>query len=251
MSFLAALQFLTILRGRRQRQVAPEALACSTGYFPLVGIIIGLILAGSYWLLQFILPPNVVRGLLLIGAVVLSGGLHLDGFIDTFDGIGGHKNAEARWEVMRDSRAGSFGIISVFLLLLVKYLALSSVPDSLMIPALILMPAASRWAMVYSIFAHPYARPSGMGTIFKEGTDWRRFLIATAIALAIAIPLFQVAGLVIMLGVWLTALAAASYLKGKFAGLTGDTYGAINEIAEVSVLILVCLLAHNQWLGLA
>lgn len=251
MSFLAALKFLTILRGRRQRAVAPEELARSTGYFPLVGIIIGLILAGSYWLLQFILPPNVVRGLLLVGAVVLSGGLHLDGFIDTFDGIGGHKNTEARWEVMRDSRAGSFGIVGVFLLLLVKYFALSSVPDSLMIPTLILMPTVSRWAMVYSIFAHPYARPSGLGTIFKEGTDWRKFLIATAIALAVAIPLFRVAGLVIMLGTWLTALAMASYLKGKFAGLTGDTYGAINEVAEVAVLILVCLLAYNQWLGLA
>lgn len=251
MSFLAALKFLTILRGRRQREVAPEELAHSTGYFPLVGIIIGLILAGSYWLLQFILPPNVVRGLLLVGAVVLSGGLHLDGFIDTFDGIGGHKSAQARWKVMRDSHAGSFGIIGVFLLLLVKYLALSSVPDSLMIPTLILMPTASRWTMVYSIFAHPYARPSGLGAIFKEGTDWRKFLIATAIALAIAIPLFQVAGLVIMLGAWLTALAMASYLKGKFAGLTGDTYGAINEVAEVAVLILVSLLAYNQWLGLA
>ncbi len=251
MSFLAALKFLTILRGRRQRAVAPEELARSTGYFPLVGIIIGLILAGSYWLLQFILPPNVVRGLLLVGVVVLSGGLHLDGFIDTFDGIGGHKSAEARWEVMRDSRAGSFGIIGVFLLLLVKYLSLSSVPDSLMLPTLILMPTVSRWAMVYAIFAHPYARPSGLGKVFKEGADWRNFLIATAIALAVAIPLFRVAGLVIMLGTWLTALAMASYLKGKFAGLTGDTYGAINEVAEVAVLILVCLLAYNQWLGLA
>ena len=251
MSFLAALKFLTILRGRRQRAVAPEELARSTGYFPLAGGIIGLILAGAYWLLQFILPPNVVRGLLLVGATVLSGGLHLDGFIDTFDGIGGHKSAEARWEVMRDSYAGSFGIVGVFLLLLVKYLALSSVPDSLMIPTLILMPTVSRWTMVYSIFAHPYARPSGLGTIFKEGTDWRKFLIATAIALAVAIPLFRAAGLVIMLGTWLTALAMASYLKGKFAGLTGDTYGAINEVTEVAVLILVCLLAYNQWLGLA
>ena len=54
-----------------------------------------------------------------------------------------------------------------------------------------------------------------------------------------------------MLGVWLITLAMAAYLKGKFSGLTGDTYGAINEVAEVSVLILVCLLAHNHWLGLS
>ena len=251
MSFLAALRFLTIIPVRPRREVAPEELAGSTEYFPLVGIIIGLILAGVYWLLRFILPSSVVGGLLLVGVAVLSGGLHLDGFIDTLDGIGGHKTAEARWQVMRDSRAGAFGIAGVFFLLLVKYASLTSVPPTLMMSTLVLMPAISRWAMVYAVFAYPYARPSGLGAIFKEGASWRRFLVATAIALAVAIPLFQLAGLVIMLGVWLTTLAMAYYLKGKFSGLTGDTYGAINEVAEVTVLIMVCLLTHNQWLGLA
>jgi len=251
LSVLAAIQFLTTLRGRRERQFTPEQLAGSTGYFPLVGIIIGLILAGSYWLLQFILPPSIVRGLIVVGTVVLSGGLHLDGFIDTFDGIGGHKSPQARHEVMRDSHAGSFGIIGVVLLLLVKYLALSNIPDNLMMPALIMMPALSRWTMVYAVFAYPYARKSGLGTLFKQGTGRRSFGIATAIALGITIPLFHTASLAIIIGAWLTALAAAYYLKGKFAGLTGDTYGAVNEIAEVSVLILVSLLAYNGWLGLS
>ncbi len=251
MSFLAALRFLTIFRVRRWGEVTPEALARSTGYFPLVGIIIGLILAGAYWLLHFILPSNVVSGLLLVGVAVLSGGLHLDGFIDTMDGIGGHKTAEARWQVMRDSGAGAFGIAGVFLLLLVKYTSLTSVPPTVMMPTLVLMPTVSRWAMVYAVFAYPYARPSGLGTVFKEGTSWHRFLIATSITLAVTIPLFRLAGLVIMLGVWLTTLAMAYYLKGKFSGLTGDTYGAINEVAEVTALIMVCLLTHNQWLGLA
>jgi len=251
LSFLAALKFLTVLRWRRWHEPAPEELSRSTGLFPLVGIIIGLILAGSYWLLRFILPLNVVGGLMLVGAAVLSGGLHLDGFIDTFDGIGVHRSARARRDAMRDTHAGAFGVVAVILLLLVKYLSLSNVPQGWMLPVLILMPTLSRWAMVYAIFAHPYARRSGLGTAFKKGVDWRKFLIATAIALAIVIPLFGVAGLVIMLGVWLTTLAMTSYLKGKFGGLTGDTYGAVNEVAEVAVLIMVCLLAHNQWLGLA
>ena len=235
----------------RRRGVTPEELARSTGFFPLVGIIIGLILAGAYWLLHLVLPLSVVSGLLIVGVAVLSGGLHLDGFVDTLDGIGGHKTAEARWRVMRDSQAGAFGIVGVFLLLLVKYASLTSVPETLMMPTLLLMPIASRWAMVYALFGYPYARPSGLGKVFKEGASWRRFLLATAIALAVAIPLFRLAGLAIMLGVWLTAMAMASYMKGKFSGLTGDTYGAINEVTEVTVLILVCLLAHNQWLGLA
>jgi adenosylcobinamide-GDP ribazoletransferase len=234
-----------------RREVSPEQVGRSIGYFPVVGIIIGLILAGLYWLLRLVLPSAVVSGLLLVCLVVLTGGLHLDGFVDTCDGIAGHKTPEARWQVMRDSRAGAFGIVGVCCLLIVKYVSLNSVPDSLMMATLVLMPVVSRWAMVYAVFAYPYARPSGLGKVFKQAASRRRLAIATLVALAVAIPWFRLAGLVIMLGVWIIVVAMAAYLKRKFSGLTGDTYGAINEVAEVGVLILVCLLAHNQWLGLA
>ena len=251
MKFLAALSFLTVIPLPRRREVSPEQVGRSIGYFPVVGIIIGLILAGLYWLLRLVLPSAVVSGLLLVCLVVLTGGLHLDGFVDTCDGIAGHKTPEARWQVMRDSRAGAFGIVGVCCLLIVKYVSLNSVPDSLMMMTLVLMPVVSRWAMVYAVFAYPYARPSGLGKVFKEMASRRRLAIATLVALAVAIPWFRLAGLVIMLGVWIIVVAMAAYLKRKFSGLTGDTYGAINEVAEVGVLILVCLLAHNQWLGLA
>ena len=72
--------------------------------------------------------------------------------------------------------------------------------------------------------------------------------MATLIALAVAVGLAQLMGLAIMLGIWIMVMAMAAYLKRKFSGLTGDTYGAVNEVAEVCVLILVCLLAR---LGLA
>jgi len=251
LKFLAALSFLTVIPLPRRREVSPEQVGRSIGYFPVVGIIIGLILAGLYWLLRLVLPSAVVSGLLLVCLVVLTGGLHLDGFVDTCDGIAGHKTPEARWQVMRDSRAGAFGIVGVCCLLIVKYVSLNSVPDSLMMATLVLMPVVSRWAMVYAVFAYPYARPSGLGKVFKQAASRRRLAIATLVALAVAIPWFRLAGLVIMLGVWIIVVAMAAYLKRKFSGLTGDTYGAINEVAEVGVLILVCLLAHNQWLGLA
>ena len=251
MKFLAALSFLTIIPLPWRREVSPEQVGRSIGYFPVVGIIIGLILAGLYWLLRLVLPSAVVSGLLLVCLVVLTGGLHLDGFVDTCDGIAGHKTPEARRQVMRDSRAGAFGIVGVCCLLIVKYVSLNSVPDSLMMMTLVLMPVVSRWAMVYAVFAYPYARPSGLGKVFKQAASQRRLAIATLVALAVAIPWFRLAGLVIMLGVWVIVVAMAAYLKRKFSGLTGDTYGAINEVAEVGVLILVCLLAHNQWLGLA
>ncbi|MFC2016426.1 adenosylcobinamide-GDP ribazoletransferase [Chloroflexota bacterium] len=251
---MAALSFLTIIPLPHRLEADPEEVGRSIGYFPIVGVIIGLILAGVNWLLGLFLPSAVVNALLIVSLVVISGALHLDGFVDTCDGIAGHKTVEDRWRVMRDSRAGAFGIIGVLLLLLVKYVSLSSVPEGWLTATLVLMPVLSRWAMVYALFAYPYARLEGLGKVFKQGASWQGFAVATIITLAVAIGLarlanvayFYLAGLVAMLGVWVIVIAMANYLKRKFSGLTGDTYGAINEVAEVCLLILVCLLAHNS-----
>ena len=248
MRFLYALQFLTIISIPWRREVSLEELGRSAGYFPVVGLIIGLVLVGLDWLFGLILPSAVANALLIVSLVVITGVLHLDGFVDTCDGIAGHKTAEDRWRVMHDSRVGGFGIVGIVLLLLVKYVSLNSIPLPLMMTTLVLMPVISRWATVYAIFAYPYAKPSGLGKAFKQGTNWLRFTMATLIALVVVVGLAQLVGLAIMFLIWVMTVVMAAYLKSKFSGLTGDTYGAINEVTEVGVLILVTLLAR---LGLA
>ncbi len=207
----------------------------------MVGLIIGLVLASLGWLLRLALPPGVVSALVLVALVVITGGLHLDGLADTCDGLAGHKTVEVRHRIMRDSRVGGFGVIGIVLLLLVKYVSLNSIPATLALASLILMPAAGRWAMVYAIFVYPYARPSGLGRAFKEGTHWPALAAATVVTLAVAAITLQWAGLLIVLLVWGITAALAAWFNKTFAGLTGDNYGAINEIAEVSVLILANL----------
>ena len=249
MSFPAAFQFLTSIPLPGRREVSPEQLGRATAYFPVVGLIIGLILAGLNWLLSLILPSAVVNALLIVVLVVITGALHLDGFVDTCDGIAGHKAVEDRWRVMHDSRAGAFGIVGVVLLLLVKYVSLNSIPEVFMMATLIFMPVVSRWAMVYAIFAYSYARPSGLGTAFKQATRWPQFTAATIITFAVAValfPFFSITGLLLIFGIWIITALFSVYLKRKFAGLTGDTYGAINEIAEVIVLVFVSLLAYTR-----
>ena len=248
MRFLAALQFLTVIPLPRRLKISAEDSGRSAGYFPVIGLIIGLILVGFNWIFILILPPAVVNALLIVALVVISGALHLDGFVDTCDGLAINKDVEERWKVMHDSRAGSFGIVGVVLLLLLKYVLLNSIPTSTMMITLIIMPVVSRWAMVYAIFAYPYARPSGLGKAFKQGTTWPRLTMATLIALAVTVALAQLVGLAIIFLVWIMTLVMAIYFKARFSGLTGDTYGAINEAAEVGVLILVAILVH---LGLA
>jgi adenosylcobinamide-GDP ribazoletransferase len=242
-SLLAALQFLTSLPTPR-RNISPEALGRATAFFPAVGLIIGLVLAGLNWVLGLALPQTVVNALLIAVLTVITGALHLDGLSDTCDGLAGHRTVEERWRVMHDSHTGVFGVVGVVLVLLVDYAALSSIPPASLTPTLVFTPVVSRWAMVYAIFAYPYARPSGLGTAFKQATRWPQFTAATAITLAIAVvlfPLFSIMGIALMAGVLVVTAILAAYLKRKFAGLTGDTYGAINEVAMVTALVLTSL----------
>jgi adenosylcobinamide-GDP ribazoletransferase len=109
---------------------------------------------------------------------------------------------------------------------------------------LILMSVVSRWTMTYAIFVYPYARSSGLGKTFKQGTTWPRFTMATLITVIVAAILTQLVGLAIIFVIWVITAIVAAYFKSKFSGLTGDNYGAINEISEVSVLIFIALLAN-------
>jgi len=249
MSFFAAWQFLTIIPLPWRREVSPAEVGRSTAYFPLIGLIIGLILVGWRWLLGLFLPPAAANVLVIATLALFSGALHLDGLLDTFDGVAGHKTVEERWRAMRDSRAGGIGVVAVCCLLLVKYVSLNNIPDAVLGKALVLMPVISRWAMTYAIFAYPYARPDGLGTAFKQATRWPRFTVATIVTLVIAVSLFPIPGLtfplsalLLLLGCWVIVVTLSAYLRSRFAGLTGDTYGAINEVVEVSVLILILVL---------
>jgi len=230
-----------------RRELTPQQLGRATVYFPLVGLVIGIVLAALCWLLDFILPLSVVNVLLIVALVMMTGALHLDGLADTCDGLAGHRSVEDRWKVMRDSRTGAFGVVGIVLLLLAKYVSLNSVPSTLLIPVLVFMPVVSRWAMVYAIFAFPYARPAGLGTAYKSATRWPQFAVATVVTLAVAaalFPLFSFMGFVLVAGVWIIATLLSFYFKRKFAGLTGDTYGAINEVSEVMALVITILAAN-------
>ncbi len=240
MGFWAALQFLTIFPTPLRHKVTAKTSGQSLTYFPLVGLILGAILLGLHYGLILILPSSVVNALLIIALVILTGAHHLDGFIDTCDGVIAGKSKKERLAIMSDTKVGAFGIVGAILLLLLKYVSLSSAP---ILPALLLMPTLSRWTMVSIIFIFPYAKSSGMGLAFKQGANWQRLTIATIIALIVAVAL-KWWGLVLMAALWLIAFGIASYFRSRLGGLTGDNYGAINELSEVLVLLLLILIGR-------
>ena len=239
MGFWVALQFLTIFPTPIRQEVTAEYCGQSLSYFSLIGLLLGVILSGLHFGLTLVLPEPVSNILIIATLAILTGAHHLDGLADTCDGVIAGKSKEERLIIMSDSKVGTFGIVAIVLLLLLKYASLSPAPIP---PALLLMPTLSRWSIVAIIFTFPYAKGSGMGLAFKHGARWYRLIIATVIALAAAIIMLKLWGLILMAVLWLLVFGIASYFRSRLGGLTGDTYGAINEIAEVLVLILIILI---------
>jgi len=251
LKLLAALRFLTIIPTPRRYEVSAEELGASQGYFPLVGLLLGVILAGIDWLLSLILPASIVNAVIIIVLLLLTGALHIDGFIDTCDALVGRKTPQERWRIMSDSRVGGFGVVGAFCLLLLVYVSLGEISETYKMIALILMPALSRWSMVYAIFAFPYAKPVGLGRTFKEQANWKKLTLATSLVLASTLGLLITKGLVLffvglalIFMVWVVAATVGLFLQRKFAGLTGDSYGAINEVTQVFVLVYFCFAAR-------
>jgi len=238
LKFLAACRFLTIIPIPRLRENNEGEISGSLLYFPLVGLIIGLVLAGLAWVLGLFLPQTIVSVLIIIAALVITGAIHLDGLADTLDGLGGH-SVTRRLEIMKDSRHGTYGVAGIVCLLLFKVIALSNLPANLFLLVLIIMPVVGRLAMVYAVSAYPYARPSGLGKAFQsKASPW--FIIAVFIIILVPSWFFYYwQGAVVLLLTAGTTWGISAWLKSKFGGLTGDNYGAINEITEASLLLFI------------
>lgn len=244
MGLAAAIRFLTVVPLRRETSAGD--MGRSLPFFPVVGLALGGLLLGLDRLLGLAFPSALVNILLIIALIVVTRALHVDGFIDTCDGLAGGGSASARLEIMRDSRVGSFGVIGALCLVLLLYVSLTLLPEQHRQAALVLAPAISRWTMVYAVAAYPYARQGqGLGATFKDGATWPRFAAATAVTLAACGGLMRLDGLAVMAASWLVAAAAARYLGGKLGGLTGDTYGAINEVVQAAVLVLIPLITWS------
>ena len=132
-SFFLAWQFLTILPGwRSEQEVSPYLLGRSTAFYPLVGLLLGLILWASYWVFSLAFSRTVCDGLVLLVLVLVTGAFHLDGMADTLDGMAAGKSTEERLLIMKDHRVGTFGVVGLILILGIKFLALNSLPDEIL-----------------------------------------------------------------------------------------------------------------------
>lgn len=244
--FIISLQFLTIIRLSKNIQVEPKELGRSMGYFPMVGLVLGFILILFNILFLRILPAPVVDGILITILIIFTGALHLDGLGDTIDGLAGGNSKEEILQIMRDSNTGAIGVVGLIMTLLLKYAALVNIPHETKNQVLLAMPMIGRWSMVELSLFSEYARSTnGIGLPFTTYLRKREFLFASAIAILVSFALLGIKGIIIMIVIGLFTLGSARFLKVKIGGVTGDSFGAVNEISEVLVLILVLVFLNN------
>lgn len=249
----SAFGFLTIL------PVAPRdgsGLAASRGWFPLVGLLLGAVLAAIDLLLHWgypiftdhypSFPPLLSAAILTVTLVALTRALHLDGFMDCCDALLGGFDRERRLAILRDSHVGAFAVAGVVSLLLIKVAALTALPPAGRIWTLLAFPCLSRWAVLLTLEAFPYARPQGIGTVFQP-RGRRRWQLAAGLltALAAAVALTGPAGLALLAAASAVALGIGAWASKLLGGVTGDVYGAVNEVAEAAALALAAILAFT------
>ncbi|MEK6584448.1 MAG: adenosylcobinamide-GDP ribazoletransferase, partial [Nitrospirota bacterium] len=202
-------------------------------YFPVAGAVIGGVLLSADIVLSSILPGAVVNFILIAVLALITGGIHLDGLADTCDGLYGGKTREDALSIMKDSRVGAIGAVSLIIIIGLKYTALLSLPHGSKYAALLLMPLLSRWSMVLTACLSVYARMSGgTGKDFVETVSPLSLLTATIFASATAGVMMGWRGGLVISFIGGITLIGVIYFKKRLGGVTGDVLGAVNEVNE-------------------
>ena len=266
--FLLLLSFMTRIP-MQKIDYDEEKLGKSMKYFPAVGVIVGIILLFFCIVFTFVfknLNYSTVLPLMIIVVIltdlITTGGLHLDGLADTFDGIFSYRSKHKMLEIMKDSRLGSNGALALILYFLIKFVLLYSwliENQGGTIFAILTYPVVARLCSVISCASSPYARGSGMGKTFVDNTKTKEVIIAALITVVYSgAILFYMIGsrfnyslpldflmksfsinLLIITILGLFAYAFSKLIERKIGGITGDTLGALLEISSLVYLFLL------------
>lgn len=238
-SFFAALQFLTLFPCPRRIDYAYTDVGRSAIFFPVIGLILGAILV----LVNFLLEPFASAGLssaILVSLLAfMTRGLHLDGVGDTFDGLGAGNDRDRILSVMTDSHIGVFGLIAIVLILFLKIHALESM-DVDRWRALLVATILGRWAMVLLAYRSKAAK-DGLGSRLIDHLQTKQFVLATLITLLLVTAIWRGNGIAMMAWVAIFTTASKSYFHRRLGGVTGDICGAVGELSETSVMVLLAL----------
>ncbi|MEA3544090.1 MAG: adenosylcobinamide-GDP ribazoletransferase [Thermodesulfobacteriota bacterium] len=244
--FFSALRFLTILPIPESWCGDETSFHKSPDWYPLVGLLIGLLMVVADFFLCWLLPMPVASVLLLLAMIAISGALHLDGLADSADAFFSSRGRERMLEIMKDSSAGPMGVTALVFVLLLKLMLLLALPSAWRWQIILLMPVAGRCVLPVISSWLPYARSNGTAAFTRSQFRGMRLLIALSVLL---IPSFVLlgwlAGSFITVVVCICGWLLSRYSQRKIGGFTGDTLGATCELVELLPALCVVILAHQ------
>jgi adenosylcobinamide-GDP ribazoletransferase len=222
-----------------------HALGRAAGWFPVVGLALGVVLVLVQRSAAWLFPPLLAALLTVTVWKLVTGGLHLDGLADCLDGLMGRDPAH-RLAIMHDSQIGAFGAVGLVLFLLLEMVAVAELPADPRGRALLVAPVVARAMppLLARLFAA--ARPGGHGASFHASVGPRAPLAALCVALVVAAGALGVAGVVALAIAGLVAVGTARFLGARLGGITGDVHGAAVEEAELVVLLTVVAWTHAR-----
>jgi adenosylcobinamide-GDP ribazoletransferase len=233
-----AISFLTIVPIRID-SASDADVAASMAWFPLVGLLMGIVYALEDRALSFLLPHAIRSALVVLSMTMLTGALHLDGLADSADALGAGVDRRRALEILSDSRIGTFGAIALFFALALKLVSIATVFGKPRFAMLVLAPMLSRWAMVTVSYHIDYLRTSGAGSAMLARDGGRNLAIASIVALPAIIPFFSRKVIVAYVLAAIAALMLRRFYRRRLGGITGDLIGACGEIVEVLAMIII------------
>jgi adenosylcobinamide-GDP ribazoletransferase len=243
--FIVALEFLTIFgRPAARREVSPQEIGESAAFFPIVGLLLGVILVSCNRLLEDHVPAPVLGTMLVTLMMLMTRGFHLDGLADTFDGLGAKGGRAEAHRAMRDSSSGVFGLLALVVVVFLKCRCLEIMGDG-RAEALLLSPMLGRWAMVLLAY-RAHSPRDGLGRMVVRAMKARHFAFAAITAAAAAWIISGISGLYVTLAASALAGAMRSCFHRRFGGVTGDTCGAVEEMTETLSLAVLASLSSES-----
>jgi adenosylcobinamide-GDP ribazoletransferase len=262
---VVAIQFLTRLPVPSLKHYEAQWLSQSARYFPLVGVLVGLVNVCAWWLASRWWPPAVSVGIMLAASLLVTGAFHEDGFADACDGFGGGVTRENVLAIMKDSRIGAYGAMGIFMILGLKWTVLVAMPVVMMPFVVVGAHSFSRWCATGLIWRLRYVRAEGKSKPLAEsltGREWLGSGVIGGVAVAclvlvgtrfdaaalVAYSALQIASAmsVAVIGAACVAFVASVYCRQRIGGYTGDCLGAVQQVTELAFLLGSLAMLHRS-----
>lgn len=242
---IVGLQFLTRLPINIPMDFDAKNIGRSTFFYPLIGMLLGFLAYIPYYFIGSY-SRAVASFFVVFTMIILTGGLHLDGVSDMIDGFFSSRKKEKILEIMADSRIGAFGVLSLILVVLFKYIIISEFTDSKnLMYALIFSLGNGRFTVLNTMAYRQIIKPGGMGDMIGN-SDNRKFIKMGQLLYIVILAAVNVKFLIPLIGAIIFEAVISHFSYKKLGGVTGDIYGAVIELTgDISLLIYLGVL---EWI---